>query len=171
MKKNKFALVGLFLAGIVLVGTAARYEDLTATWLRVKNLKKLGPNASITVDDPIIFSSTMTGDLTGDVTGTTIDAGTALTVTNGQALTLTGGTYLVDSVGGADDSTNTVTVTCVVGTTSRLIMDNGVTNLLGITDTGTKYLSGDILLDENDVADLYGRTYITNVVQVGEENN
>jgi len=58
-KMNKGALIGSLLAVVMLVGVAARYEDFSATWIRVKNLKKLGSNTSITVDDPISLSGAL----------------------------------------------------------------------------------------------------------------
>lgn len=78
----------------------------------------------------------------------------ALTVTNGQVITVGYGLYVIDSVGGADDSTNTVTLAApsAAGQVCILMMKTATTNLLTIADSGTFAGSGALLLDANDSA-------------------
>ena len=111
------------------------------------------------------------GTVSADVAGTVVDAGTAITVTNGQAVALSGGKYFVTGVGSADNATNTLTVTVAVGETASLIVSAVSSNLLKIADTGTVYLSGDWIADNNDTIDLYGRSAITDIVQTGGNDN
>lgn len=82
---------------------------------------------------------------------------TSLTVTNGQVITVGAGSYVIDSVGGADDSTNTVTVTApaAAGQLVILAMATATTNLLTIADSGTFAGSSALLLDANDAAILF----------------
>jgi hypothetical protein len=113
----------------------------------------------------------LTGNVTGDVTGSVIDTGTALNVTNGQAVSLSGGVILLNGIGGADDSTNTVTVSGTVGTMTTLIVAAASSNLITIADSGTVYLSSAWLGDNNDCITLYVRTATTNVVEVSSIDN
>lgn len=158
----------------------ARREVLTIGTLKVENIKGLVTDSTaITITPAVAASGGVTapitgdviGNLTGNVTGYTIDTGTALNVTNGQPVSLTGGVILINGIGGADDSTNTITVSGTVGTETRLIVAAASTNLITIADSGTVYLSGAWLGDNNDVIDLYVRTATTNVVEVGSVDN
>jgi len=150
----------------------ARREVLTIGTLKVENIKGLVTDSTaITITPAVTASGGVTAPITGNVTGYTIDTGTALNVTNGQPVSLTGGVILINGIGGADDSTNTITVSGTVGTETRLIVAAASTNLITIADSGTVYLSGAWLGDNNDVIDLYVRTATTNVVEVGSVDN
>ena len=79
---------------------------------------------------------------------------TALSVTNGQAITVTAGVYIVSGIGGANDTTNTVTLVAptVAGQKVTFIAATATSNLIAIADSTTVAASGAILLDGNDTA-------------------
>jgi hypothetical protein len=83
-------------------------------------------------------------------------AATALSVTNGQAVTVAARVYVVSGVGGANDTTNTVTLAApsVAGLRVTLAAATATTNLITIADSGTVAASGAILLDGNDTCEL-----------------
>jgi len=78
----------------------------------------------------------------------------ALSVTNGQAITVASGVYVVSGIGGANDTTNTVTLVAptAAGQKVTLIMATASSNLVTIADGTTVAASGAILLDGNDTA-------------------
>ena len=79
---------------------------------------------------------------------------TALSVTNGQAVTVSAGVYIVSGIGGANDTTNTVTLVAptAAGQKVTLIVATASSNLVTIADGTTVASSGAILLDGNDTA-------------------
>jgi len=79
---------------------------------------------------------------------------TALSVTNGQAITVSASVYVISGIGGANDTTNTVTLAAptAAGQKVTLIAATATTNLITIADSGTVAASGAILLDGNDTA-------------------
>ena len=79
---------------------------------------------------------------------------TALSVTNGQPITVSAGVYILSGIGGANDTTNTVTLVAptAAGQKVTLIMATGSTNLVTIADGTTVAASSAILLDANDTA-------------------
>jgi|TARA_Y100000034_G_scaffold129586_1_gene186332 hypothetical protein len=81
---------------------------------------------------------------------------TALSVTNGQAVTVAAGVYVVSGIGGADNTTNTITLVAptVAGQKVTLLVATASTNLVAIADSGTVAASGGIELDGNDTAAL-----------------
>ena len=78
----------------------------------------------------------------------------SLNVTNGQAITVSSAVYVLNGIGGANDTTNTVTLAApsVAGQKVTLLAAAGTTNLITIADSGTVAASGAILLDGNDTA-------------------
>ena len=94
-----------------------------------------------------------------DANFATIEAGTAGGVTaanwtNTQSVTVSAGVYVVSGTGGANDTTNTVTLAAptVAGQQVTIMVATASTNLITIADSGTVAASGAILLDFNDVA-------------------
>ncbi|MCP4528942.1 MAG: hypothetical protein GY833_23985 [Aestuariibacter sp.] len=79
---------------------------------------------------------------------------TALSVTNGQAVTVSAGVYILSGIGGANDSTNTITLVAptAAGQKVTLLMATASTNLVTIADGTTVAASGVILMDFNDNA-------------------
>ena len=92
--------------------------------------------------------------------GTVTFTGTAQNVTNGQAVTVAEGAYVLNGIGGADDSTNTITIaapgTGAAGRLVVLMVATASTNLITIADSSPVAASGDILMDGNDSAVLMG---------------
>jgi hypothetical protein len=82
----------------------------------------------------------------------------ALNVTNGQAITVSAGAYVLNGIGGADNSTNTVTLVApaAAGELVYLMVATASSNLVAIADSGTVAASGGIELDGNDTAVLMG---------------
>ena len=74
-------------------------------------------------------------------------------LTNGQALTVAGSVYILTGIGGANDTTNTVTLAnpTAAGQSVELIVSGSSTNLIGLADSGNLKLSAAAVLDNNDV--------------------
>lgn len=83
-----------------------------------------------------------------------VESATALSVTNGQAVTASASTYILSGIGGANDTTNTITLAApsAAGKSLTLIVATTSSNLIQIADSGTVAASGAILLDGNDTA-------------------
>ena len=83
---------------------------------------------------------------------------TTASVTNAQPVTLTKTTVLT-GIGGANDSTNTITLAAVsaslVGGVVVLVVDTDSTNLIAIADSGTANLSAAWEGDAEDTLSLY----------------
>ena len=112
-----------------------------------------------------------------DANFATIEAGTAGGVTaanwtNSQAIPVSAGVYVISGTGGANDTTNTVTLVAptVAGQEVTIMVATASTNLITIADSGTVAASGAILLDFNDVAVLRAIDTSTWVL-VSESNN
>tara|TARA_R110002126_G_scaffold201837_1_gene349370 strand:+ start:141 stop:611 length:471 start_codon:yes stop_codon:yes gene_type:complete len=106
-----------------------------------------------------------------------IEAGTAGGVTaanwtNTASITVSAGVYVISGTGGANDTTNTVTLVAptVAGQEVTIMVATASTNLITIADSGTVAASGAILLDFNDVAVLRAIDTSTWVL-VSESNN
>lgn len=94
----------------------------------------------------------------------------ALSVTNGATISPTATVYLVSGIGGANDTTNTVTLANATdGQVLTLIVSAASTNLITIADSGNAALSGAWLGDNNDVISLIGVS--TNWVEVSASDN
>jgi len=120
------------------------------------------------------LTGNVTGDVTGDVAGIVAETVTASTATNGEAITLTAGINTITPQGGANDTTNTCTVADVaaadVGKSYTVVLAGGVTNLLGLADSGNLKLSAAFVGDEYDVVKLLA--IATNVlVEVERSDN
>ena len=86
-------------------------------------------------------------------------ASTALSVTNGQSVALAAPVYVLTGTGGANDTTNTITLSNVssamVGSKITLIVDAASSNLVTIADSAPCYLSAAWLGDNNDTLEMY----------------
>lgn len=93
-----------------------------------------------------------------DIDGTFTLTATALNVTNGQAVTVSAGAYTLNGIGGANDTTNTITLAApaAAGELVFLSVATASTNLVTVADSGTVAASGAILMDGNDTAVLLG---------------
>jgi hypothetical protein len=137
MNRKAMMVVGLMLVAGV---TLAAFSDL--------NEKQYQGKTAISKANAAIA-----GNFTAVENG--IGAGaTALSVTNGEAITVSAGVYIVSGIGGANDTTNTVTLVAptAAGQKVTLIAATGTTNLITIADGTTVAASGAILLDGNDTA-------------------
>ena len=83
-------------------------------------------------------------------------SGSAQNVTNGQAITVAAGCYVLNGIGGANDSTNTITLAAPAAAGQRVVLTvaTASTNLITIADSGTVAASGAILMDFNDCCEL-----------------
>ena len=91
-------------------------------------------------------------------------------LTNGAVLTASSSAYVISGIGGADDTTNTITVANAVdGQLLTLIVAPASTNLITIADSGNMSLSGAWLGDNNDVISLIGVS--TNWVEASASDN
>lgn len=96
-------------------------------------------------------------------------AGTA-SLTNGATLTPTSSVMILTGIGGANDTTNTVTLAnASAGQELTLIVSGTSTNLITIADSGNALLSSAWVGDNNDSITLYGVS--TNWVQLSESDN
>ena len=96
------------------------------------------------------------------------------TATNGQAITMAASAVVVDGVGGANDTTNTITLANVastlVGAKVTLVVEASSSNLITIADSGTAKLASAWVADNNDTLTVY--VVDTNVfVEVGRSDN
>ena len=95
---------------------------------------------------------------------------TTASLTNGATLTATSDVYVISGIGGANDTTNTITLANAVnGQRLTLVVAAASTNLITIADSGNAALSGAWLGDANDVISLIGVS--TNWVQTSESDN
>tara|TARA_Y100000310_G_scaffold333780_2_gene412051 strand:+ start:910 stop:1371 length:462 start_codon:yes stop_codon:yes gene_type:complete len=83
-----------------------------------------------------------------------VGTATAVSVTNGQALTVSAPVYVISGIGGADNSTNTITLVAstIAGKKVTFLVATASSNLIQFADSGTVAASGAILLDGNDTA-------------------
>ena len=135
MKSIVILFTGVMLAAGVCV---ASFEDI-AKYQNKSDLQRL--------------AKAVDGNFDAVAAGTGAGA-TALSVTNGEAITVSAGVYIVSGIGGANDTTNTVTLVAptAAGQKVTLIAATGTTNLITIADGTTVAASGAILLDGNDTA-------------------
>ena len=135
--------------GVALIATVVLAADPT-TFTSLK----------VTGTTELVGTVTTTGAITAGsmtVSGTVTVPPTAASWTNGQAVTATAPLYLVSGTGGANDTTNTVTLADPsVGQVLQIIVAAASTNLITIADSGNVAASGAILLDANDSVTLYG---------------
>ena len=113
-------------------------------------------------------SFAIVSDLT--VGGIITDTPTSLDVTNSAVLTATNSVYILNGTGGANDTTNTITVANATnGQLLTLIVAPASSNLITIADSGNMSLSGAWLGDNNDVITLRGVS--TNWVEASASDN
>lgn len=109
------------------------------------------------------------GETETAITGLETTPATA-SVTNGATLTATSNVYVVTGIGGANDTTNTISLANATdGQVLTLIVDGASTNLISIADSGNAKLSGAWLGDNNDSISLIGVS--TNWIQTSESDN
>lgn len=105
-------------------------------------------------------ASTVTGTKTFSgqikVSGLDIKVPTATSLTNTAVLTPTAPLHILSGIGGANDTTNTVTIAnpTVVGQELTLVVAGASTNLIGLADSGNLKLSEAAVLDAYDVIKL-----------------
>jgi hypothetical protein len=77
-----------------------------------------------------------------------------INATNNQAVTLTYGVTVLNGIGGANDSTNTVTLAPASGSGKVVVVAVAIasTNLITIADSAPVYASSAVLLDGGDTA-------------------
>ena len=119
-------------------------------------------------------AGTFTGaqSFSGSVTtsGLVVNTSTATSVTNGAVLTPTASVHVLTGTGGANDTTNTVTIADAVdGQLLTLIVSATSTNLIGLADSGNLSLSSAWVGDNNDAITLRGVS--TNWVEVSASDN
>ena len=112
-------------------------------------------------------------DITGD-TVSTLDTvtPTALSgVTNAQVLTIAKSVYVITPTGGANDTTNTVTIANATasGQYVELHVAAGATNLLGLANSGNLNLTAAWVGDETD--NIILRSISTNWYEIGRSDN
>ena len=141
MKNALFA--GLVLALVAGFAIASQDTDITNRQVR----------------DPLQLESYLEANATDAETRlaaveTGAQGATALSVTNGQAITVADSVYVLSGIGGADNTTNTVTLVApsAAGQSVVLLVATASSNLVTIADSGTVAASGAILLDGNDSA-------------------
>jgi len=80
--------------------------------------------------------------------------GTALNVTNAQPVTVTQGCYILNGIGGANNTTNTITLAApnAAGDIVYLLVATASSNLIAIADSSPVALSAALELDGNDTA-------------------
>jgi hypothetical protein len=95
---------------------------------------------------------------------------TTASLTNGATLTASSSVYVISGTGGANDTTNTITIANATdGQLLTLIVDSASSNLITIADSGNVSLSGAWLGDNNDVISLIGVS--TNWVESSASDN
>lgn len=112
-------------------------------------------------------------DANNKISGTRIATTlTTASLTNGQALTVAAPVYILTGTGGANDTTNTITIAnpTAAGDVAELIVEGASTNLIGLADSGNLKLASAWVGDNNDVIKL--RAVSTSVwVEVGRSDN
>ena len=122
-----------------------------------------GAYTPVSVEDAN-FTSTLT------TSGKVINTSTATSVTNGATLTPTAAIHVLNGIGGADDTTNTITIANATdGQLLTLIVNSASTNLITIADSGNCALSSAWVGDNNDAITLRGVS--TNWVEVSVSDN
>jgi len=95
---------------------------------------------------------------------------TTASLTNGAALTASSSVYVINGIGGANDTTNTITLANATdGQLLTLIVDSASSNLFTIADSGIMSLPGAWVGDNNDVISLIGVS--TNWVEASASDN
>ena len=145
MKKLCIILVAGLLCGIVYAA-----QDTSVSDREVRDPKRLKVWLEANASDVQTRVTAVEG---------AVIASTALSVTNGQSVALAAPVYVITGTGGADNTTNTVTISNVsaamVGTKITLIVDSASSNLVTIADSAPCYLSAAWVADNNDTLEMY----------------
>ena len=98
-------------------------------------------------------------DVTGDVTSTGLSTKTptSASVTNAEAYTVVSDVTILNGIGGANDTTNTITLAnpTEIGNYATIVVAGASSNLIGLADSGNLKLSAAAVLDNNDAIVLY----------------
>jgi len=135
--------------------------DTGAIW-KIKGTRVTASAAELNLSDGLTVTTAELNQLDGNLfTSTFTLSATALNVTNGQAVTVAAGSYVLNGIGGANDSTNTITLSNPerAGQVLVLVIAKASSNLVTIADSTTVAASGAILLDGDDTA-----TFVANGV-------
>ena len=160
MKRIYIILMAGLLCGIVYAA-----QDTSITEREVRDPKRLEVWLEANASD----AQTRIAKVEGAVI-----ASTALSVTNGQSVALAAPVYVITGTGGANDTTNTITISNVsaamVGTKITLIVAAASSNLVTIADSAPCYLSAAWVGDNNDTIEMY--VVATNVlVETSKSDN
>lgn len=173
MRKLKFGLILCLIAvaGFVL---GADREQMSITELTTVTVKGVDGNTAITVGDSGAVTLAGAQVQSGIVTqsGLKVKTPTALSVTNGAVITITAEVMVLTGIGGANDTTNAVTVANAgaIGTEVIFVIDSASSNLVSFADGGNLSLSGATVLDNNDTLSLYF-VAVGNGVETGQTDN
>ena len=153
MSKHKWISVAVLVAGVAVFSFAAAFTDLASP----QYYGKASQEKAYTAIDANFAK--IEGGL---VTKTP----TALSVTNGQVLTVAQGYYLIQGIGGGNDTTNTITLAnpTTVGDSVLFMVAPGTTNRLAITN------GINITLNTNVNSIFYGNEY-DNITLFGASTN
>lgn len=153
-------------------GTFAVYGDAATDTARIV-IDTLTPTTLNATDANVADDLAVTDD--ASIGGKLTITPTALTVTNGQAVTVADSLYVVTGSGGADNTTNTITLAApaATGDIVQLIVDNASSNLIGLADSGNLALTGAWVGDNNDSITLTGVIHsdTTNWVETSSTDN
>lgn len=146
------------------VNTPDQIQDL-----RVQDDATIGDDLAVGGDAAVTGSATVGVDLI--VSGLLIATEDTASLTNGQTLSVTATLNTLTGIGGADDSTNTITLANAEASGRIVILSAaiGTTNLLKVADAAPRYLAGDWIADEGDTLTL--KSEGTNWVEVSRSNN
>ena len=164
-ERKKGLIIGIFLCVLIAIATAARYEDVAFTQVRVKQFLSLKSGSSIKFNETVSLTKTIS--TTGDTTlnGDLITPLTSVTVTNNDTITVASRVLNVTGIGQADNFTNAITLANAIdGQWVTLVVNASSTNLISLADSGINKLTGAIVLDNDDNVTLLGVG--TNWVQV-----
>ena len=126
--------------------------------------------ATATISGTQTFSGANTFTSTVTTSGLVVNSSTATSLTNGAVLTPTAAVHVLTGTGGANDTTNTVTIADATdGQLLTLIVSATSTNLIGLADSGNLSLSSAWVGDNNDAITLRGVS--TNWVEVSASDN
>jgi len=141
---------------VAAVAFAASFDDVdSATYHGKTGLKKL--TAKIDSNNALIEAGNQTV--------------TSQSVTNGQAVTLSSQVTILTGIGGANDTTNTITLAHTADRAYTIVVAAASTNLIQIDDDGTTAaLGSDWLGDGTDSIMLYSIS-ASSIVKLSSSNN
>ncbi len=120
----------------------------------------LGDPATVITADNGTFSWPGSFSVTSNSTvgGIEILTPLAQNVTNAEVVTVANRVIILNGTGGADNTTNTITLNdpVTLGKLVTLIVEGTSSNLIGLADSGNLRLTGALVLDNYDAVTLYG---------------